>query len=220
LRRKAKRVRSVIASPVNTVIILIPLIPTLFSVVLLRSSQVGILVSGVGTGGTVTGTSQYLKGCGKVGEKGVVKDLHVVGVEPREQMLITEARGGEKIGEQGPHRIQGMGAGILPDVLDVDILDEVIPVSSEEAEDMCRRLWMDEGLPVGVSAGAIVHAALEVLERGDVRGPAVAIVPSFGERYFTHPMWEGMGEKAKGLVKQPLPEPFDNKDFGFETERG
>lgn len=182
--------------------------------------EIGIFVSGVGTGGTVTGTSQYLKGCSKVGEPGVVPNLHVVAVEPREQMLITELRGGEKIGEQGPHRIQGMGAGIVPDVLDADLLDEVVPIASEEAEEMCGRLWLEEGLPVGVSAGAIVSAALKVLERGDKEGPALAIIPSFGERYFTHPMWEGVGEKANGLKKQALPEPFDNTDFGFETARG
>ena len=82
-------------------------------------------------------------------------------------------------------------------------------------------MWLEEGLPVGISAGAIFSAAVDVMSRPEMEGKTcVAIVPSFGERYFTHPMFEEISEKAHALVKQPLPEPFDNREFGFETERG
>jgi cysteine synthase A len=137
-----------------------------------------------------------------------------------EQMLITAAKGGDKIGEQGPHKIQGMGAGIVPKVLDLELLDEVYPVHSEDAMAMAHELWMI-GLPVGASAGAIVKAALEVCKRPESDGKmCVAIIPSFGERYFTHPMFANIKDKAEHLTKQPLPEPFDNTDYGFATSRG
>jgi len=137
-----------------------------------------------------------------------------------EQMLLTAAKGGEKIGEQGPHKIQGMGAGLVPKVLDLDIIDEVYPVHSDDAMEMANELWMI-GLPVGVSAGAIVKAAAEVCKRPESAGKlCVAIIPSFGERYFTHPMFAEIKEKAEGLTKQPLPEPFDNTEYGFATPRG
>jgi cysteine synthase A len=175
--------------------------------------QVDVFVSGVGTGGTVTGVSQYIK------EK--KPSLHTVAVEPQEQMLITAARGGEKIGDQGPHKIQGMGAGLVPAVLDINILDEVVPVHSDDAMAMANRLWLEEGLPVGVSAGAIMAAAVRVMSRPEMEGKlCVAIVPSFGERYFTHPMFAAIQEKAVALKKQPLPLPFDNRDYGFATARG
>ena len=91
-------------------------------------------------------------------------------------MLLTAAKGGEKIGEQGPHKIQGMGAGLVPKVLDLDILDEVYPVHSDDAMQMAHELWMI-GLPVGVSAGAIVKAAVEVCKRPESQ--AKSVWPSF-----------------------------------------
>lgn len=181
---------------------------------------IDILVSGVGTGGTVTGVSQYIKGSPEHDCPPLKPTLHTVAVEPMEQMLITDARGGEKIGEQGPHKIQGMGAGLVPKVLDLDILDEVVPVHSEQAMATTHDLWM-MGLPVGVSSGAIVNAALQVCERPETEGKfVVAIIPSFGERYFTHPMFTEIKAKAESLTKQPLPEPYDNTDYGFATPRG
>ena len=181
---------------------------------------VDVLVAGVGTGGTVTGITQYLKGCSKVGEAGCNPALHAVAVEPREQMLLTEAKGGEKIGPQGPHRIQGIGAGIIPKVLDLDLIDEVQAIHSDDAEATTRELWM-AGIPSGVSSGASVNAAVRVMSRGEMGGKtAVVVIPSFGERYFTHPMWAETTAKAHGLKKQPLPEPFDNTEFGFATPRG
>lgn len=181
---------------------------------------IDIFVSGVGTGGTVTGVSQYIKGSPEHGCPPLKPSLHTVAVEPMEQMLITAARGGDKIGEQGPHKIQGMGAGIVPKVLDLELLDEVYPVHSDDAMSMAHELWMI-GLPVGVSAGAIVKAAVEVCKRPASAGKmCVAIIPSFGERYFTHPMFGDIRDKAEHLTKQPLPEPYDNTDYGFATSRG
>ena len=180
---------------------------------------IDIFVSGVGTGGTVTGVSQYIKGSSEHGCP-PLKQIHTVAVEPMEQMLITAAKGGAKIGEQGPHKIQGMGAGLVPKVLELDLLDEVVPVHSETAMAMANELWM-VGLPVGVSAGAIVSAAVDVCKRPENAGKfCVAIIPSFGERYFTHPMFSAIKTKAEGLTKQPLPEPFDNTVYGFATPRG
>jgi len=180
---------------------------------------IDIFVSGVGTGGTVTGVSQYIKGSTAHGCP-PLKQIKTIAVEPMEQMLITAAKGGEKIGEQGPHKIQGMGAGLIPKVLDLDLLDEVVPVHSESAMVMANELWM-VGLPVGVSAGAIVSAAVDVCKRSENAGKmCVVIIPSFGERYFTHPMFAAIKAKAEGLTKQPLPEPFDNTAYGFATPRG
>ena len=116
--------------------------------------------------------------------------------------------------------IKGMGAGLVPGVIDLDIIDEVVPVHSDDASKTTFDLW-NIGLPVGISSGAIVNAALKVCERDESAGKfVVAIIPSFGERYFTHPMFAEIKEKAEGLVKQPLPEPFDNTDYGFATPRG
>jgi cysteine synthase A len=180
--------------------------------------KIDIFVSGIGTGGTITGVSQYIKG--KMGCPPLNPSLKTVAVEPREQMIVTEAMGGKKLDGQGPHKIQGMGAGLLPKVLDLDIIDEVIPIHSDEAMAMAHELWMI-GLPVGVSSGAIVAAAVQELKKPESAGKlAVAVIPSFGERYFTHPMFEDIKQKAEGLAKQPLPEPFDNTEYGFATPRG
>jgi cysteine synthase A len=121
-------------------------------------------------------------------------------------MLLTEAKGGEKRGEQGPHKIQGMGAGIVPETINLEYVDEVFAVHSDQAMETCRDLWM-MGVPTGVSSGAIVNAALEVCKRPESANKvAVCIIPSFGERYFTHPMFDPVKEKAENLQKQPLPE--------------
>lgn len=113
-----------------------------------------------------------------------------------------------------------MGAGLVPQVLDLDLIDEVIPIHSDKASEMTHNLWM-MGLPVGISSGAIVSAAVEVLGRDESAGKlAVCIIPSFGERYFTHPMFEDIKKQAESLTKQPLPEPFDNTEYGFPTPRG
>jgi cysteine synthase A len=168
--------------------------------------------------GTVTGVSQYIKGCPEFDLPPLNADLHTVAVEPQEQMLITAAKGGEKRGEQGPHKIQGMGAGLVPDVLQLEYIDEVVAVHSDDAMATCKELWM-MGIPTGVSSGAIVNASLKVCEQHPNK-TAVCIIPSFGERYFTHPMFESIKDQATNMTKQPLPEPYDNTDFGFATPRG
>lgn len=179
---------------------------------------IDVLISGVGTGGTITGISQYIKG--SAGCTPLKPTLKTVAVEPQEQMLLTAAKGGEKIGPQGPHKIQGMGAGIIPKVLDLDLVDEVIAIHSDEAMQMATELWL-MGLPVGASAGAIVAAAKQEMSKPANAGKTgVCIIPSFGERYFTHPMFASVKEQAFSLKKQPLPEPFDNTQFGFPSARG
>ncbi|KAG7343472.1 cysteine synthase [Nitzschia inconspicua] len=181
---------------------------------------IDLFISGVGTGGTLTGVSQYIKGSKEFGLDAKNPNLITIGVEPQEQMLLTEAKGGKKIGDQGPHKIQGMGAGLVPPILDLDLIDEVVPVHSEQAMETTRELW-EMGIPVGVSSGAIVNASIQVCGRDTSKDKvAVCIIPSFGERYFTHPMFDPIKAEAEGLTKQPLPPPFDNRDYGFATERG
>jgi len=182
--------------------------------------KIDFLFSGIGTGGTLSGISQYIKGSEKYNCPPLKPSLKTIAIEPREQMLITEAKGGKRLEPQGPHKIQGMGAGLVPKILDLEMIDEVIPIHSEESMEMANEIWMT-GVPVGVSAGAIVAAAVQVMQRPDSEGKfGVAVIPSFGERYFTHPMFEEIKEKAESLTKQPLPEPYDNTDFGFKTTRG
>ena len=179
-----------------------------------------IFVSGIGTGGTFTGVNQYIKGSSEHNLPPLKSDLYSVAVEPQEQMLITEAKGGSKIGEQGPHKIQGMGAGMVPPLLQLDFIDEVVAIHSDEAMKVCQDLWL-MGIPTGVSAGAIVSAAVKVCKRPENSGKlAVCIIPSFGERYFSHPMFESIKQQAEAMKKQPLPEPYDNTNFGFATPRG
>jgi cysteine synthase A len=181
---------------------------------------IDIYVSGVGTGGTLTGVSQYIKGCPEFGLPSLKPNLITIGVEPQEQMLLTAAKGGEKIGPQGPHKIQGMGAGLIPAILDLSLIDEIVPVHSDMAIETTKELW-NMGVPVGISSGAIVNASIQVCGRDESRDKvAVCIIPSFGERYFTHPMFDPIKTEAQALTKQPLPAPFDNRDYGFETERG
>lgn len=127
----------------------------------------------------MTGVSQYIKGCPEFDLPALKSDLQTIAVEPEEQMLLTAAKGGETRGEQGPHKIQGMGAGIIPGTIDLDYVDEIVAVHSDAAMDTCAELWL-EGIPVGVSSGAIVNAAVEVCKRpenaGKVLFPVVALI--------------------------------------------
>jgi cysteine synthase A len=147
--------------------------------------QVDCVISGVGTGGTLTGIAQVIKPK-KPG-------FRIVAVEPEESPVLSG-------GKPGKHKIQGIGAGFVPDVLDTSQIDEVIRVSSETAIAMSRRLATEEGLLSGISSGAAIHAALEVARRPDSRGKLiVAILPSFGERYlstalFEHLLYDGSDE--------------------------
>jgi cysteine synthase A len=139
--------------------------------------KVDIVVSGVGTGGTITGVGEVLKS-----RKTAVK---MVAVEPIASPVISQRRAGEEI-RPGKHTIQGIGAGFIPDVLNLDIIDEVVQVSDEHAMETSRRLAREEGWMVGISSGAAAWAALKLARREENRGKLiVAIMPDLGERYLS-----------------------------------
>ena len=137
--------------------------------------EVDCLVCGVGTGGTVTGAGGFLK------ERN--PKLHVVAVEPAASPVLSGGR-------PGPHKIQGIGAGFIPPVLDVDVLDEIIPVDDEDAIETARRAASSEGVLAGLSCGAALWGALQVAEREEARGWRIAVVlPDSGERYISTPFF-------------------------------
>ena len=138
------------------------------------------LVAGVGTGGTITGCARVLKSR--------LPKLRVVAVEPAASPVL----GG---GVAGPHRLQGIGAGFIPPVLEMDLIDEVIAVSDDEAMEVGRRLAREEGLLCGVSSGAVVAAALQIGQRPAMEGRRIVVIlASFGERYLSTPMFSAAGD--------------------------
>ncbi|CAE6890828.1 cysteine synthase A [Vibrio sp. B1FLJ16] len=146
---------------------------------------IDVLVAGVGTGGTITGTSRYIKG-----EKG--KAITSVAVEPTESPVITQALAGEEI-QPAPHKIQGIGAGFIPGNLDLELVDRVEQVTSEEAIEMARRLMEEEGILAGISSGAAVVAANRIAELPEFEGKTiVTILPSSGERYLSTALFAGI----------------------------
>ncbi|MDW6016415.1 MULTISPECIES: cysteine synthase A [Vibrio] len=147
--------------------------------------QVDVFVAGVGTGGTLTGTSRYIKG-----EKG--KAIISVAVEPAESPVITQALAGDEI-QPAPHKIQGIGAGFIPGNLDLDLIDRVETVTSDEAIDMARRLMEEEGILAGISSGAAVVAANRLAELPEFEGKTiVTVLPSSGERYLSTALFAGI----------------------------
>ena len=147
--------------------------------------KIDILVSGVGTGGTITGISRYIKGT-----KG--KTLHSVAVEPVSSPVITQTRNGETV-KPGPHKIQGIGAGFVPDTLDISVVDQVELVTNEESIEMARRLASEEGILCGISCGAATVAAVrQAKDPANAGKTIVVILPDSGERYLTSALYEGM----------------------------
>jgi cysteine synthase A len=146
---------------------------------------IDILVSGVGTGGTITGVSRFIKGQKK-------KAIHSVAVEPIHSPVLTAIRAGEPP-KPGPHKIQGIGAGFKPDVLDLSLVDEVVTVSNDEAVEYARRLHREEGITGGISCGAAVAAAVKVAQQPQSKGKLiVTILPDAGERYLSSILFEGI----------------------------
>lgn len=147
--------------------------------------DVDVLISGVGTGGTISGISRYF-------EKVKGKPLHSVAVEPTDSPVISQRLAGQEL-QPGPHKIQGIGAGFIPDTLDLSVVDQVEQVSNDEAIEFARRLAKEEGILSGISCGAAVAVAARLAARPEFADKKmVVILPDSGERYLTSVLYEGI----------------------------
>ena len=150
---------------------------------------IDIFVSGVGTGGTITGVSRYLK---KTQGKAIIS----VAVEPQASPILTQHRAGAEL-KPAPHKIQGIGAGFVPDVLDLSLVDAIELVSNEEAIDYARRLAREEGILAGISGGAAVAAAVRWAQKPESEGKTIVVIlPDSGERYLSSVLFEGVFDAA------------------------
>ena len=146
---------------------------------------VDVVIAGVGTGGTITGISRYLK-------KTKGKQILAVAVEPADSPVITQKLAVEDL-KPGPHKIQGIGAGFIPDTLDLSIIDQVALVSNDEAIDFARRLAKEEGILSGISCGAAVAVAARFAAKAEFKGKTIVVIlPDSGERYLTSVLFEGL----------------------------
>ncbi|HRT04558.1 MAG TPA: cysteine synthase A [Kiritimatiellia bacterium] len=147
---------------------------------------IDVLVSGVGTGGTITGVSRYIK-------KTKGKTIVSVAVEPKESPVISQKLAGQEL-KPSPHKIQGIGAGFIPDTLDLALVDRVEQVSGPEAIEMARRLAKEEGLLVGISCGAAAAAAVRLAQQDEFAGKTIVVVlPDAAERYLSTALFDGIG---------------------------
>jgi cysteine synthase A len=150
------------------------------------AGKVDIFVAGVGTGGTITGCSEVLKAR--------KPSLLSVAVEPADSPVLSQTRAGVEL-KPGPHKIQGIGAGFVPEVLDLDLVDEIVTVSNEQSMEMGRRLCREDGLMVGISSGGVAHVAFEIGKRKENAGKMiVAVLASHGERYLSTALYDFPGE--------------------------
>ncbi|NBB95850.1 MAG: cysteine synthase A [Planctomycetes bacterium] len=150
------------------------------------AGQVDAFVAGVGTGGTITGVGEVLKQRNP--------DVTIIAVEPAESPVLTQKREGKEL-EPGPHKIQGIGAGFVPEVLNLDVIDEVIQVAQEDSLDWARRAATEEALFVGISSGAALKAASVLAGRPEFAGKTiVTLLPSFGERYLSSALFDDIQE--------------------------
>jgi cysteine synthase A len=156
---------------------------------------IDVLVAGVGTGGTITGVSRYIKQ-----EKG--KAITSVAVEPSHSPVITQTMNGEAL-KPGPHKIQGIGAGFIPKNLDLSVVDRVEQVTNEESIEMALRLAQEEGLLVGISCGAAAAAAIRLAQQDEFAGKTIVVVlPDLAERYLSSVMF---ADVPTGIIEQPVP---------------
>lgn len=146
--------------------------------------KVDILISGIGTGGTITGVGEVLK------ER--KPDFKCIAVEPEDSPVITQTRAGQER-KPGPHKIQGIGAGFIPEILSMDVIDDIVRVSNEDSFAWARRAAREEGILCGISSGAALCAANEVAQRPESAGKMIVVVlPSAGERYLSTPLYQDM----------------------------